>query len=83
MPHSYHRAEAIAIADTDFDSAVDFHPEAFIVSGAGDIVCRLKGEDSTDVTIAVDANTIYELALGRLEATGTTATGLVVLGSSK
>jgi hypothetical protein len=68
---AYGKGFAITPSDT-----VDFDVQtlAILATAAGNVV--LVFEDSTTLTVPVDANTIYPFKVRRINATSTTATGL-------
>lgn len=70
----YVSAEAITPADSDLANG---RTRAILVTAAGNLGLRFIGDGATDVTVPVNANTLYKFCVSRINATNTTATGII------
>jgi hypothetical protein len=68
------RNAAAVTADVDLTNV----SRAIIVGGSGNVSVNMSGSGSA-IVIAMNAGTIYPIAINRVNASGTTATGIVAI----
>lgn len=78
MPAHQHGIEpfANAFSVTPVDADQSIVTRGIMASVAGNINVRFEG-DSANITIPVDARVVYPFVLKRINATSTTATGII------
>lgn len=79
-PHSLESSRsATAVSIGGGDQTLSIPSRAIFVGGAGNLVCRLAGDNDDTTFTGLTAGSVYPLQVTIIRQTGTTATNMVAL----